>query len=57
MTHQTREHPFEQFLQAFTRQGPPVRPLQVLQHPLLAFRIDEADAAGLLVTLQPCDEP
>src|SRR5213595_1228094 len=33
-----------------------VRACQVLEHPLLAFGVDEADPARLLVALQPGDE-
>ena len=37
--------------------GPRFAPRQVLEHPLLALRVDEAEPARLLVRLHLCDEP
>ena len=43
-------------LQAFGRERAPVRARQVLQHPLLSRRVEEADTALLLHLLEPRDE-
>ena len=50
------EHLRVELAQPFGRQRAAVRALQVVEHPLLAFRIDEADSVRLLVALQPRDE-
>src|SRR5581483_1503202 len=45
-----------QLCETLRRERPAVAALEVLQHPLLACEIDEADAVLVLVSLQLCDE-
>ena len=50
------EHVVVELRQALLREGAAVCALQVLEHPLLACEIDEADPVLLLVALQLRDE-